>query len=89
MPSGNCTNACAMGRGQVVLMTCTGLLWPMSGPMPNLGFWPGWKTVNSWMPRNLIGCVVAATVQAVVRGALMQPFMEGPQGLRQWLAGCF
>ena len=82
MPSGSCISGCAMERSPGVLTTSIGLLWPMFALMPSLGFSAGWKTVNSWMTRNLIGCVVAATVQAEVPDAPMPLFMEGPQGLR-------
>ena len=89
MPFGSFINGYAMGRGQDVLTTCIALSWLMFVLTPSLGFSAGWKTVNSWMTRNWIGCVGVATVQAVVHGELMPLCMEGPQGLRQWWAGCF
>ena len=89
MPCGSCINVCAMEQGLGAPINCTEPWWPMSVLTPSPACCAGLKTMNFSVQRNSTWCVGAVTVPVGAHGVQTLRFMEGPQDLRQWLAGCF
>ena len=89
MRFGSCTNVFVWGLVQGDQMPCTRQSWPRFAPMLSRISCLGLNSKACFTLRSLIWSDGVATVRGVVLGELMLLCTDGPQGLRQWLAGCF
>ena len=86
---GSCISAFVWELVQDAPMHCIRLSSPRFALMPSRTFWPGLNNMICFTMTSLIWSDGVVTVRGVVLGEPTLLFMEGPQGLRQWLAGCF
>ena len=89
MPYGSSISASDLGVCPGGSMICTGLWCPLCVLMPNPLVSIGLRRTIFFAMRSWTGSAAGETVQVEVLDAGMQRSMAGPQGLRQWLAGCF
>ena len=89
MRFGSFTSAFVWELVQDAPMRCIRLSSPRFALMPSRTFWPGLNNMTCFTMTSLIWSDGVVTVRGVVLGEPTLLFMEGPQGLRQWLAGCF
>jgi hypothetical protein len=86
---GSCISAFVWELVQDAPMHCIRLSSPRFALMLNRTFWLGSNSKICFTLRSSIWFAGVATVLGAVRGERTRLCMEGPQGLRQWLAGCF
>ena len=86
---GSCISAYVLAPVQVARMCCIKPSWLKFVQMLNRTFWLGLNSKICFTLRSSIWFAGVATVLGAVRGERTRLCMEGPQGLRQWLAGCF
>ena len=86
---GSCISAFVWELVQVARMCCIKPSWLKFVQMLNRTFWLGLNNMICFTMTSLIWSDGVVTVRGVVRGERTRLCMEGPQGLRQWLAGCF
>ena len=89
MPSGSCISAYVLAPVQDARMCCIKPSWLRFVLMLNQTFWLGLNSKICSRLRSSIWSGGVATVPGAVLGERTRLCMEGPQGLRQWLAGCF